>query len=111
MTIYSEYMKMINDSIKDLEKINTKNKVILECKKNEYEQLIRIKNSIKKKYYYPEYHAKYYNKNKNMILERMRVKHHCEICGGKYATGSISKHVKTKKHIFSQNLRNELSNK
>lgn len=46
----------------------------------------------------PEYSKKYYEKNRDKILEKARTKVTCELCGGKMTNSSKSKHFLTDKH-------------
>ena len=41
---------------------------------------------------------KYYDKNKEKICEKLRVKITCELCNCEVNTNALSRHNKTKKH-------------
>jgi hypothetical protein len=51
------------------------------------------------KEYRTEYDRRRYETHKEEINNKRRTKMVCEVCGGRYALGDISKHFKTKKHL------------
>jgi hypothetical protein len=45
-----------------------------------------------------EKQKQYYEDNKEAINEQKRIKHNCDVCGGKYTTVNKATHFKSKKH-------------
>jgi len=53
---------------------------------------------IKKEFDNIEYQKKYYQKNKDKLLEKLKEKTKCEICNGSYSYVSKNRHLNSEKH-------------
>jgi hypothetical protein len=79
------------DELKDNQKkYNKENKE----KINNFQKKYRKENKAKNK----DYNKNYYEKNKEKISINNKIKFNCK-CGGKYAKGDKSRHLKSKKHL------------
>ena len=45
------------------------------------------------------YNKKYYDKNKDKIINHLKQKQLCELCNREFSLSSISKHNKSKNHL------------
>ena len=48
-----------------------------------------------------KYNNKYYGKNKEIVLKKLKEKVRCETCDCEFNRSGISKHNKTKKHLYN----------
>ncbi len=55
-------------------------------------------NAIKKEFNNIEYQKKYYQKNKDKLLVKLKEKSICELCGGSYSYVSKNRHLNSEKH-------------
>ena len=52
----------------------------------------------KKEFNNIEYQKKYYQDNKNKLLDKLKQKSKCEICNGSYSYVSKNRHLQSAKH-------------
>jgi len=55
-------------------------------------------NAIKKEFNNIEYQKKYYLKNKDKLLVKLKEKSKCEICNGSFSYVSKNRHLNSEKH-------------
>lgn len=56
-----------------------------------------------------EYQKEYYKNNKNELLERLKKKTKCDLCGGSYSYVGRNRHNLSNKHIRSLNKNENIS--
>jgi hypothetical protein len=56
-----------------------------------------------------EYQKEYYKNNKNKLLEKLKNKSKCDLCGGSYSYVGRNRHNLSNKHIRSLNKNENIS--
>src|SRR5690349_17600903 len=92
-----EYLALVQNDIDRIKKMKLSNPTVLSCTIEEAVQLTKIKKKLTKpvnRWYKPDYHKEYYQKNKEKILKQLKERHYCDICSGKYMSGTKAVHYR-----------------